>query len=53
MRMSEGVAVATAMRTADLGWRRELESQTLDDVRALAEPSAPHASVTMRGWHRR
>jgi Rrf2 family protein len=47
----EQCAVAAAMRTADVAWRRALAAQTLSDVRAAAERSAPHAQRMMREWH--
>jgi Rrf2 family protein len=44
-------AVAAAMRTADVAWRRALADQTLADVRAGAERSPPHAAGLLREWH--
>jgi Rrf2 family protein len=47
----EQCAVAAAMRSADIAWRRALAEQTLADVRAAAERSAPDAQQLMREWH--
>lgn len=41
-------AIATAMRSAELAWRRELAAQTLDDVRKAAEAHAPRAAERTR-----
>lgn len=46
-------AVATAMRRAELAWRRELAAQTLADVRAAADKHAPRAAERVRRWHGR
>ncbi|CAM02255.1 RrF2 family transcriptional regulator [Saccharopolyspora erythraea] len=46
-------AIATAMRRAELAWRRELAAQTLADVRAAAEEHAPTAAERLRRWHGR
>ncbi|MFB4300130.1 RrF2 family transcriptional regulator [Actinomadura sp. NTSP31] len=46
-------AVSTAMRKAELAWRRELAAQTLADVRAAAERSAPRVGETIRAWYAR
>ncbi|KOG28299.1 Rrf2 family transcriptional regulator [Streptomyces viridochromogenes] len=43
-------AIAGAMGRAELAWRRELVSQTLDDVRERAELQAPTAPERIRQW---
>lgn len=48
---SERCAVASAMRTADLAWRRALAEQTLAGVQAAADRDAPQAAAMMRSWH--
>lgn len=47
---SEQCAIAAAMRTADVEWRRALSAQTLADVRAHAERAAPAAPEIAREW---
>jgi Rrf2 family protein len=47
----EQCAVAAAMRTADVAWRRALAEQSLADVRASADRAAPHAAGMLRDWH--
>jgi Rrf2 family protein len=44
-------AIATAMRRADVAWRQALAEQTLADLIAAAERSAPHARARARRWH--
>jgi Rrf2 family protein len=46
-------AIATAMRRAELAWRRELAAQTLADIRASADAHAPRAGQRVRRWHGR
>jgi Rrf2 family protein len=46
-------AVSTAMRRAELAWRRALAEQTLADVRAQAEKSVPRLGEHIRDWHAR
>ena len=41
-------AVASAMRRAELAWRRELAAQTVADVRAEADQHAPGAAGVSR-----
>jgi Rrf2 family protein len=47
----EQCAVAAAMRTAELAWRRALAQQSLADVRASADRAAPHTAGMLREWH--
>jgi Rrf2 family protein len=49
----EPCAIATAMRRAELAWRRELAAQTLADVRAAADRHAPNAARRVRRFHGR
>ena len=44
-------AIAAAMRTADVAYRRALAAQTLADVRDQAERDAPKAAANTRRWH--
>ena len=44
-------AIAAAMRTADVAYRRALAAQTLADVRDTAERDAPNAAANTRRWH--
>ena len=44
-------AIAVAMRTADVAYRRALAAQTLADVRDQAERDAPNAAANTRRWH--
>ena len=44
-------AIAAAMRTAEVAWRRALEAQTLADVRDAAALDAPQAAANVRRWH--
>lgn len=44
-------AVSTAMRKAEMAWRRALAAQTLADVRAAADRHAPQASEAIRRWY--
>ncbi|GIH59319.1 RrF2 family transcriptional regulator [Microbispora siamensis] len=44
-------AVSTAMRKAELAWRRALAAQTLADVRAAADRRAPQAGEAIRRWY--
>lgn len=46
-------AVSTAMRRAELAWRRELAAQTLADVQASAERAAPRLGERVRNWYAR
>ena len=43
--------IAAAMRRADTAWRRELAGQTLADVVAAADRSAPAARERAQRWH--
>lgn len=43
-------SVATAMRKAELAWRRALAEQTLADVIANAETAAPSARHRVQTW---
>jgi Rrf2 family protein len=49
----EQCAVAAAMRRADVAWRRALAEQTLADVKAAADRSAPQSEGLVRSWHTR
>jgi Rrf2 family protein len=49
----EQCAVAAAMRRADVAWRRTLAEQTLADVKAAADRSAPESERLIRDWHTR
>ena len=44
-------AIAAAMRTADVAYRRALAAQTLADARDTAERDAPNAAADTRRWH--
>ncbi|MFB4320206.1 Rrf2 family transcriptional regulator [Actinomadura sp. 21ATH] len=46
-------SVSTAMRRAELAWRRELAGQTLADVQADAERSVPRLGDRVRAWYAR
>jgi len=46
-------AVASAMRTADLAWRRALAAQSLAEVRAAVDRDAPDAAAKVRAWNQR
>ncbi|MFC4588272.1 RrF2 family transcriptional regulator [Sphaerisporangium corydalis] len=46
-------AVTTAMRKAELAWRRALAAQTLADVRASAERHSPDLGAGVRRWYER
>ncbi len=48
---SERCAVASAMRAADVAWRRALAEQTLAGVQAAADRDAPQTAAMMRSWH--
>jgi Rrf2 family protein len=48
---SERCAVASAMRAADVAWRRALAEQTLAGVQAEADRDAPQTAAMMRSWH--
>jgi Rrf2 family protein len=50
---SEPCAISTAMRRAELAWRRELAAQTLADVKAAADRHAPNAGARVRRFHGR
>ena len=43
-------SVASAMRTAELAWRRALAAQTLADVMAETERQLPEAGDRVRRW---
>jgi Rrf2 family protein len=43
-------AIATAMRTAELAWRKALAAQTLADVMATAERNSPGGPERLRKW---
>jgi Rrf2 family protein len=43
-------SIATAMRRAEMAWRRTLAEQTLADVMAAAERSTPAAPSRARQW---
>jgi Rrf2 family protein len=45
--------VHTAMRRAELAWRRELAGQTLADVKAETERRLPRLGERIRNWHAR
>ncbi|WP_328335322.1 RrF2 family transcriptional regulator [Streptomyces sp. NBC_00455] len=42
--------VSRAMRRAELAWRQELAGQTLADVKATAERTAPGVPARVRRW---
>jgi Rrf2 family protein len=44
-------SIATAMRTAELAWRRALAAQTLADIMAEAERQQPQAGDRVRHWY--
>jgi Rrf2 family protein len=44
-------AIASAMRGAEIAWRRALAGQTLAQVRDAAERDAPTAAERTRRWH--
>jgi DNA-binding IscR family transcriptional regulator len=44
-------AVSTAMRKAEMAWRRVLSAQTLADVQAAADRRAPQAGEAIRRWY--
>ncbi|MEW2353705.1 Rrf2 family transcriptional regulator [Spirillospora sp. NPDC029432] len=46
-------SISTAMRRAELAWRRELARQTLADVQADAERNAPRLGDHVRAWYAR
>ncbi|WP_181871077.1 RrF2 family transcriptional regulator [Sphaerisporangium album] len=46
-------AVSTAMRKAELAWRRALAAQTLAEVAAAAERHAPNLGEGVRRWYGR
>ncbi|MFF5263942.1 RrF2 family transcriptional regulator [Actinomadura viridis] len=46
-------AVSTAMRRAELAWRRALAEQSLADVRAEAEEQLPRLGEWLRHWYAR
>ena len=46
-------AVSTAMRRAELAWRRALAAQTLAEVRVSAERQAPGLADGVRRWYAR
>jgi Rrf2 family protein len=46
-------AVNSAMRRAELAWRRALAEQTLAGIRAEAELAAPRLGEQVRAWHAR
>lgn len=50
---AEPCAIDSAMRRAELAWRRELAAQTIADIRAAADAHAPHAAERVRRWHGR
>lgn len=43
-------AVSTAMRRAEMAWRRALAAQSLEDVMALVEKNHPGTGEDMRTW---
>lgn len=45
---AEPCAISTAMRRAELAWRRELAAQTIADLRAEADRHAPAAAAAIR-----
>ncbi|MFI0355192.1 RrF2 family transcriptional regulator [Actinomadura sp. 9N407] len=46
-------SISTAMRRAELAWRRELAAQTLADVQADADRVAPRLGERIRTWYAR
>jgi Rrf2 family protein len=44
-------SIATAMRTAELAWRRALAAQTLADMMAETERQLPQAADRVRRWY--
>jgi Rrf2 family protein len=46
-------AISTAMRKAEMAWRRALAAQTLADVQAAADRRAPQAGDAIRRWYAR
>jgi len=46
-------AIATAMRTAELAWRRALAAQTLPGVQVAVDRHAPQAGERTRRWYAR
>ncbi|WP_405141298.1 Rrf2 family transcriptional regulator [Sphaerisporangium sp. NBC_01403] len=46
-------AVTTAMRKAEMAWRKALAAQTLADVRANADRHAPNVGDSIRRWYAR
>lgn len=42
--------VSRAMRKAEVAWRRELAGQTLADIKATAERTAPGVPGRVRRW---
>ncbi|WP_207944794.1 RrF2 family transcriptional regulator [Actinomadura rubrisoli] len=46
-------SVSTAMRKAELAWRKALAEQTLADVRAGAERASPRLPQLIRAWYAR
>ncbi|GII79391.1 Rrf2 family transcriptional regulator [Sphaerisporangium rufum] len=44
-------AVSTAMRRAELAWRRALAAQTLAEIQAAAERQAPDLGRGVRRWY--
>ena len=43
-------AVSTAMRGAEMAWRRALAAQSLEDVMSLVEKNHPGTAEDMRTW---
>ncbi|GAA1264500.1 transcriptional regulator [Planotetraspora silvatica] len=44
-------AISTAMRTAEVAWRRALAAQTLADVQAVVDRRIPHQGDVIRRWY--
>jgi len=44
-------AIARAMRSAEIAYRRALAAKTLADIRDAAERDAPRAAARTREWH--
>jgi Rrf2 family protein len=43
-------AISQAMRTAELGWRKHLASQTIADIRTVIEDRSPNSGDDIRRW---
>jgi Rrf2 family protein len=47
----DACGITTAMRTAELAWRRALAAQRLSDIKAGADAHQPHLGDSLRRWH--